>query len=217
VTSVTPNYGPYGGEVAVTIVGVNFPSNQAQLGFSFNSGQQFTGVNCISSTRCTARTPDVPEPPAGWGILNVQATQQNSVAGPGFTVYSAPQLRGISPTSGPATGGTVVTLTGGAFPNGTSYLLGPAPEVSFGGRPATNVRCTARDGTSCTATAPPGSGTVQVTVTTPGGTSNGVPFTYTATASPGPPTMPSVPSLPILPVPPILIPVLSPMQGPRSP
>lgn len=82
---------------------------------------------------------------------------------------AAPTLTGLSPSSGPASGGTVVTLTGTGFTGATA--------VRFGGNAA---GFTVVSSTRITATAPPGSGTVSVTVRTPAGTSNGLPYTYTA-------------------------------------
>ncbi|MFD7260479.1 IPT/TIG domain-containing protein [Streptomyces sp. NPDC059874] len=82
----------------------------------------------------------------------------------------APTVTAISPTSGLAAGGTTVTVTG-------TNLAGAA--ITFGaGNPATGVSCTP---TSCTATAPAGTGTVDVQATTPGGTSAASPtdrYTY---------------------------------------
>ena len=80
-------------------------------------------------------------------------------------------VTGVSPFSGPAAGGTAVTVTGLDLTGGS---------VSFGGTTATGVSCSA---SSCTATSPGGTGTVDVTVTTPGGTSatgSADQFTYTA-------------------------------------
>ncbi len=73
--------------------------------------------------------------------------------------------------STPATGlaGTTVTLTGTNFTGATA--------VTFGGVPATSF--TVVSATKITAVAPAGAGTVQIVVTTPGGTSNGINFTYT--------------------------------------
>ncbi|RAI97055.1 S-layer family protein [Paenibacillus pabuli] len=74
----------------------------------------------------------------------------------------APTITSVSPTSGPTTGGTTVTL------NGTN--LNGATAVKFGATAATSY--TVNSATQITATAPAGSaGTVDVTVTTPGGTS----------------------------------------------
>ncbi|WP_182449822.1 IPT/TIG domain-containing protein [Streptacidiphilus sp. P02-A3a] len=87
-------------------------------------------------------------------------------AGDGSIVFTftqdAPTVTAVSPTTGPAAGGTVVTVTGTNFTGETSVTFGA-------GNPATAVTCT---DTTCTATAPAGTpGTVDVQVTTPGGTS----------------------------------------------
>jgi hypothetical protein len=78
-----------------------------------------------------------------------------------FTYFAQPTVGGISPTSGPATGGTTVTITGTG--------LSGARDIDFGSHDATSF--TVNSGTSITATSPGGSGTVDVTVRTPGGTS----------------------------------------------
>jgi hypothetical protein len=82
-----------------------------------------------------------------------------------------PEVTSISPTSGPTAGGTTVTIEG-------NYFYG-ATAAAFGGVDA-NGQVNA-DG-SITVVAPPGSpGVVNVTVTTPGGTSAPVPgdeYTY---------------------------------------
>jgi hypothetical protein len=73
----------------------------------------------------------------------------------------------ISPSQGSTGGGTTVTITG--------TNLGGATAVNFGAKLAT---ITADTPTSVTVTSPSGSGTVGVTVTTPGGTSNPLSFFY---------------------------------------
>ncbi len=77
------------------------------------------------------------------------------------TAPSGPVVTGVSPPSGPAAGGTVVTVTGSGFTAATT--------VSFGAKAATNVTVTSP--TSLTATAPADTRTVDVTVTTTAGTS----------------------------------------------
>ena len=78
-----------------------------------------------------------------------------------FTYVAAPTVTGVSPTTGPAAGGTLVTITGTGFTGATA--------VDFGTTPATNL--TVVSDTTITVDSPPGTGTVDVTVTTPGGTS----------------------------------------------
>ncbi|MCX4638206.1 cell surface protein [Streptomyces sp. RPA4-5] len=73
----------------------------------------------------------------------------------------------ISPNQGSTGGGFAATLTG-------TGLTG-ATVVRFGSKPAT---ITATSPTSVSVVAPSGAGVVDTTVTTPGGTSNPVPFYY---------------------------------------
>jgi large repetitive protein len=80
---------------------------------------------------------------------------------PGGT--TAPIVTGINPTSGAAGGGDTVAVTGTGFTGATSVL--------FGSVPGTNL--TVVNDTQLTVTSPPpqASGTVDVTVTVPAGTS----------------------------------------------
>ena len=85
----------------------------------------------------------------------------------------APTVTRLSPTVGPLAGGTLVTITGTGFTGATA--------VDFGTTPATNL--TVVSDTPITADSPAGTGTVNVTVTTPGGTSatsSADQFTYAA-------------------------------------
>jgi len=95
-----------------------------------------------------------------------------------------PAVTGISPVSGPASGGTPVTITGTGFTGATG--------VRFGSIPA---RFTVTGTTAITATSPPGTpGTADITVTAPGGTSEIVPagrFTYSPGPTTGPTTRPT--------------------------
>jgi hypothetical protein len=95
----------------------------------------------------------------------------------GFEIYAAgtvaaPTVAGVSPSSGSTAGGTAVTITGTNFTGATA--------VSFGGVAATSF--TVNSATQITATAPAeAAGTVDVKVTTAGGTSAAVAadhFTY---------------------------------------
>ena len=96
-----------------------------------------------------------------------------------FTVL--PSVTSINPTSGPASGGTVVTITGTGF----STTSG-ATTIKFGSTSASTLSCSST--TSCTATSPSGSGTVDVTVSVGGqtsATSAADRFAYVSTAADG--------------------------------
>jgi hypothetical protein len=109
----------------------------------------------------------------------------------GFVVAASPStpvVSKVSPSTGLTTGGTTVTLTGSGFTGATT--------VDFDGTQAT-INTVTND-TSMTVTSPPASsaGTVDVTVTAPGGTSLSTPadaFTYTVLQA-NPQTEPCTPS-----------------------
>ena len=77
-----------------------------------------------------------------------------------FTYIVAPAVTGVSPTSGPLAGGTLVTITGSGFTRRDGGRL-----RHDGGDGLTVV-----NNTTITADSPAGTGMVDVTVTTPGGT-----------------------------------------------
>jgi YVTN family beta-propeller protein len=84
-----------------------------------------------------------------------------------------PIVTSISPTSGPADGGTRVNIFGTDFTGTTVIDFGTSSSTPF----------TVLSDTQISATAPSGTGTVDVTVTTPAGTSATSPsdqYTYTA-------------------------------------
>lgn len=77
--------------------------------------------------------------------------------------YKAPAVSSVSPTSGPAAGGTKVTISGADLKGATG--------VSFGSTQASTFTVNSA-GTKIKVTAPAGThGTVDITVSTPGATS----------------------------------------------
>ena len=137
------------------------------------TGTGFTGATAVhfgtalatNLTVVNATTITVDSPP-GTGVVNVTVTTPL-----GTTATSAadqftygPTVTGLSPTSGPPGGGTLVTITGTGFTG--------ASAVHFGTAAGTIVTVSA---TTITAYSPAGTGTVDVTVTTPNGTSGTLP------------------------------------------
>ncbi len=108
-------------------------------------------------------------------------------SGGGVAVSQAPTVSGVSPASGPAAGGTSVTVSGTGFTGATAVDFGTTPAASF----------TVVSDSEITAVSPAGTGTVDVTVTTSSGTSatsSADQFTYTAVTPPAPPTFTDVSS-----------------------
>ncbi|MBR0848152.1 IPT/TIG domain-containing protein [Bradyrhizobium diazoefficiens] len=156
VTSISPTAGPSAGGTTVTITGTNF-TGVTTVTFGATAATSFT-VNSATSITATA--------PAGFGVVDIKVTTPGGTsatsAADQFTFVSPPAISSISPTAGPTGGGTTVIITG------TS--LSAATAVAFGATAATAF--TVNSATQITATSPPGTGTVDVRVTTPlGGTS----------------------------------------------
>ncbi|MFE9005104.1 IPT/TIG domain-containing protein [Streptomyces sp. NPDC007875] len=165
VSSVTPAAGSPGGGTLVTLTGSNFIQPSA-VRFGPILATSFT---VVSATQITAVAPP------GNGTVQITVTTQGGTSnGVAYSYAGAPALTGISPTTGPASGGTAVTLTGTNLLAATAVRFGAANATSF----------TVISATQITAVAPPGSGTVQVMVAGPGGTSNGVGYSYVAVPVP---------------------------------
>jgi hypothetical protein len=110
-----------------------------------------TGNVFIDPTIVPSRPDTIPAPLSDWNVLNTVI----SYVGP-------PSVTGISPARGTPLGGDSVTITGTDFTQVT--------RVQFGEANAPSVNAVSN--TQITATSPPGSGTVDVIVTTRAGTSD---------------------------------------------
>src|SRR5262249_4871611 len=169
VANVNPNTGPMQGGTSVTITGTNF-SDVTAVRFGSNAAGSFI-VN--STTQITATSPggigtvDVTVTTPGGTSATSTADQFTNVPAPAL----APTVTNINPNTGPTSGGSSVTITGTNFSGATAVRFGSNAAGSF----------TVDSATQITATSPTGVGTVDVTVTTAGGTSaitSGDRFTY---------------------------------------
>jgi hypothetical protein len=168
VTSVAPTSGPAAGGTAVTITGTDFVSG-ATVTFG---GTAATGVTFVSSTQIDATTPA-----HAAGAVDVTITNPDTVSGTfidGYTYVPPPTVTSVAPTSGPDTGGTVVTITGTNFVSGAT--------VTFGGTAATGV--TFVSSTQIDVTTPAhAAGAADVVVTNPDTQSGTLSSGYTYTTS----------------------------------
>ncbi len=155
VKSITPTSEPNAGGITVTITGSNF-TGATSVSFGSTATSNFT---VDSDTQITAVSP------AGSGTIDVTVTTPSGTSAKSqvdqLSYIPPPTVTGINPTSGPNAGGTTVTITGSNFTGATS--------VSFGTTATSNF--TVDSDTQITVVNPAGSGTVDVTVTTPEGTS----------------------------------------------
>jgi RHS repeat-associated protein len=157
IRALSPKQGPMSGGASVTITGTNLHTAMA-VSFGGTPATTFT----ISKGQLTAIAPA-----HAAGTVDVQVTTASGTtaltdADKYTYALPVPTVSGVSPNTGLTHGGQVVTITG-------TDLTG-ATRVSFGGTPAATFTVTSA--TQLTATAPPeAAGTVDVTVTTPGGSS----------------------------------------------
>ena len=180
ITSMTPNTGAVGAAVPVTITGTNLAYDVV-----INAGPNITvnNITVVSATQLTATFNISATAPTGQANVTV-TTPGGTITPIPFTIGNAPTLTSINPNSGVQGTNVPVTLTG------TNFAAGSSVNVSGSGVTVSNV--TVVSATQITATLGIASnatlGSRSVTVTSTGGTSNGVTFTVNAAA----PTLTSI-------------------------
>ncbi|MGG6461877.1 putative Ig domain-containing protein [Solilutibacter silvestris] len=161
VTSISPISGPTGGGTTVVITGTGFSYASPSGAVKFGATNATYTIN--SNTQITATAPAGAAGTVDVSVTTVGGTSATSAADQ-YTYVPAPTVTSISPTSGPTGGGTTVVIVGSGFASAA-----PTGAVKFG---ATTASYTVNSNTQITATSPAGAaGTVDVAVTTPGGTS----------------------------------------------
>ncbi len=160
-TATTASDGTFGGP------GLSNSNDLIVQGTNADLGQPVTfDVNgqtaSISSYTCT--------PSESTSVLSYQSTTCDVQL---TAAESAPEVASLSPTSGPTSGGTTVTITGSGFTGATGVVFGSTPATSF--QVTSDTQITATDPAEA-------AGTVDVQVTSAFGTSSKVAsdqFTYT--------------------------------------
>ncbi|RXS64541.1 cell surface protein [Streptomyces sp. TM32] len=156
---ISPNQGSTGGGTTVTVTGTNL-ANASSVHF----GSKTATITANTPTSVTVTSP------SGTGTVPVTVTTPGGTSNPlSFFYIGAPFKSSLSPLTGVTAGGDTVTI------NGTG--LTTASAVHFGAATATPT--VVNDG-QLTVTVPAGTGPgpVGVSVTTAGGTNNGLTFTY---------------------------------------
>jgi len=159
VTSVSPASGAVNGGTSVTISGSSFTGATA-VDFGATVATGFT-VNSATSITATS-------PAGSLGTVDVTVTGPGGTSATSsndsftYVAVPSPVVTGLSPSFGSGKGGSTVTVTGTNLLNATRVAFGSASGVIQSVNPG---------GSSLVATTPAGTGTVDVTVTTPGGTS----------------------------------------------
>ncbi len=150
ITKLSVKKGPPDGDTGVTITGTNF---EEPVTVDFGTTPALA-THVVSSTSITVVTP-----PGTAGPASVTVTTEEGTSEPNAHAvfkYGNPTLTGVSPSKGPLTGGTGVTVKGSGF------ALGSGTTLLFKHTPGTSVNCSST--TECTAISPAGgkAGTVAV-------------------------------------------------------
>ncbi|MBA4697230.1 MAG: IPT/TIG domain-containing protein [Legionella sp.] len=168
-TALSVGYGSSGGGTSVTITGSNFLSNYT----SVQVNTMTVPANQVQVTSDTSLTFVTPMHAAGQvAIAVVTPGGTTQPIQNGFVFEDIPTIGALSVNSGPADGGTVVTITG------TNFVVGDTRVFIDGVAVSTNV--TVNTEQSLTVTMPThAAGTVNLTVGNTAGTSpTALPFTY---------------------------------------
>ena len=187
VSAVSPSSGPTSGGTSITITGTGFVSGATVV---IGQGKGTTGA--IAATSVTVVSPTEITAATGGGALagtfNVFVTSPAGTSGANsgdlfaYEPESAPTVSAVSPSSGPTSGGTSITITGTGFVSGATVVIGQGKGTT-GAIAATSV--TVVSPTEITAATGGGAlaGTFNVFVTSPAGTSganSGDDFSYTS-------------------------------------
>jgi hypothetical protein len=159
VTGVNPTSGSASGGTIVIITGSGFTgATQVQFG----AGNNATDVRVYNDSTISATAPAS----SGAGQVNVVVTTPTGQSLPAAAnaFGYAPLVTGLSPTTGSVAGNTLVNIKGQGFTGVTG--------VQFGGVPLPAAQISFVSDSLIVVASPPGVvGTVDVQVTTPGGTS----------------------------------------------
>jgi hypothetical protein len=166
VTAIAPDEGPVGGGTRITLTGDDL-SRAVSVELDSRPG---TDLVVESANRISVTTPAAPEPMRAFVQVRL-STGEVYLSPGGFTYLAAPSVTAVDPAAGPAAGGNVVVVTGSGFTARSTVAFGDARASKVEVMSETQLRVVAP------AHLP---GPVQLTVTTAGGTSNGVEYVYGA-------------------------------------
>jgi hypothetical protein len=176
VSSVTPSSGTVLGGELITVFGSAFTAATA-VNFGSTAASSFTVLsdNALIATA----------PAGSSGTVDITVTTPSGTSSTGSSDHytdgsapAAPSVSSLGTTSGGSGGGTVVIVSGSGFTNASAVSFGSYPAASF----------FVNSDSQLTAVAPPqAAATIDVTVTTPSGTSgtsSSDHFTYSAATAP---------------------------------
>ena len=158
ITSAKPDVGPLGGGTSVLVKGKNLQA--VTNGAVYFGSTVATDVIPRSAHEFRAIAP---AGAAGKVSISVTIDGQTATLNNGFTYEDLPTIQHVRPARGPSAGGNRVQISGAGLTGATA--------VEFGSVAATSFQVDSDQAITAIAPAEPSKTTVQVTVTTPLGTS----------------------------------------------
>ena len=118
ITKVTPAIGPLSGGTAITVEGTGFQPGATV----FIGGLPASGVVITSASKISAITAANGAGSATVTVINPDGLSITSIGA--FTYADPPTVVSVTPNTGPATGGTKITISGTGFAIGATVTVG---------------------------------------------------------------------------------------------
>ncbi len=144
LTGISPVAGALGGGTLVTLTGSNFMAGAAV---------RFGTTNCNAENVISSNTMTCVTAARSSGTVTVKVTNldgQFDTLSNSYTYQSAPSVTSISTSSGPTSGGTVITINGSSFRNGVSVKIGSVDCSTLVFNSSSKLTCTTAAGPSGT-------------------------------------------------------------------
>ena len=170
VSRITPSGGVTTGGTVVSIIGAGFQSGASVT----IGGIAATGIAVTDTTTITATTPAGTAGAADVVVTNPGGLSATLPAAFTYAVPTAPTISTINPATGPASGGTAVTIAGAGFQSGATVTIGVNACTSVTIVTST-ITCTTPAGTV---------GAADITVTNPGALSGTLSSGFTYAGAP---------------------------------
>ncbi|NLG87075.1 MAG: hypothetical protein GX489_07635, partial [Firmicutes bacterium] len=183
ITQVVPGSGRAAGGTPVVVYGQGFieqtlADGSKELPALFFGSRLAAKTIFVSGEQLSAITPPGPVGPVNVTVINPDGAMVKLVSGYIYEDKPGPQITSISPTSGPSSGGTEVTIVGSQFDPGVKVLFGNTSVTSLQRKSDTELVVITPEGDL---------GAVDVTVTNPDGSSYTLPDAFTYVGPPKPP------------------------------
>ena len=144
------------------IAAASTTSTTLTFNYTVAAGQSDPRLDYTSTSALTLSGGTIQNASGNNAVLTLPATGSDGLYNQNIVIATAPTVTAVSPSTGSTSGGTSVTITGTNFTGATAVNFGSTAATSFTVTSATQITAVAPAETA---------GTINITVTTPSGTS----------------------------------------------